>query len=143
MRCWAILLLVLAACLPQRVEFERAAALLRAGQVAEARRRFVRLSRTREEAGRVRAALGAAQASAILRDAAAQRHWLERAAAPPEVAGLSEEAYFELGEFLRTNGQLADALSYYYRAAAAARRTENRALYERAIRRLAALGAPP
>lgn len=138
-----VLLQALVACLPQRVEFERAAALLRTGQVAEARRRFVRLAHTRDEAQRVRAALGAAQASARLQDAAGQRHWLERAAAPPEVTGLSEEAYFELGECLRAGGQLADALSYYYRAAAAARRTENRALYERAIRRLAALGASP
>jgi tetratricopeptide (TPR) repeat protein len=138
-----VLLQALAACLPQRVEFERAAALLRVGQVAEARRRFVRLAHTRDDAQRVRAALGAAQASARLQDTAAQRHWLERAAAPPEVTGLSEEAYFELGECLRASGQLADALSYYYRAAAAARRTENRELYERAIRRLAALGASP
>ncbi|HEX2572787.1 MAG TPA: hypothetical protein VH877_24770, partial [Polyangia bacterium] len=107
---WSLLLLVLlqavVACLPQRARFERAAALLRAGQVAEARRRYVRMAHTRDEAQRVRAALGAAQASAMLQDVAAQRHWLERAVAPPEVTGLSEEAYFELGECLRTSGQL-------------------------------------
>ena len=128
------------ACMPREAALARAQATLTDGRPGEARERYARIARARDQRIRVRACLGAAHASTVLRDPAAERQWLERAVADPEVPGVSEDAYFELAELLRKDGNRAQALNFYYRAAAAAQRTHRRDVYDRSIHAIAYLG---
>ena len=130
-------------CRNERAAIEEASALVRAGRVADGRARFERLAGSRDQRTRVLASLGAARASFQLRDEPSWRRWLERAAADPEVPGASEEAYFELAEMLRRDGDRSRALNFYYRAAAGAERERRRFLYQRAIQAIAAMGMMP
>jgi hypothetical protein len=125
----------IAACATADAQLNGAAAQMRDAHFVEARVTFARLVNDGNPRVRVRAALGAAHASAKLADTPAERRWLERAANEPEVPHLSEEAYFELAEFLRHAGDRPAAMNWYYRAAATAERDQDhREIYEQSTR---------
>ncbi len=139
-----LLLLALVACKPDGRSLDEAERWLRTGRFVDARARYIDLTASRDARVKVLAWVGAARASARLRDHNAARLYLERAAALPEVPGASEEAYFELAEHLRRDGEHARALNYYYRAAAGAEKHRARGWpYQQAITAIATMSTAP
>ena len=135
--------LALAACLTPEARLDQATQLLVDGHVAEARKRYEALGESPDVRVRIRASLGAAKAAAAAKDAKAQRFWIEQAKTLPETPGLSEEAYYQWAEILRSDGDRPGALRWYYRSAALAERAGHSDLYQRASNACAAMSMTP
>ena len=117
---------------------------LRTGRYPDALRSFADLTHDKDPKVRLRALVGAGRAAERLRDVTSARRYFMRAAAEPEIAGQSEEAYFEYARRLDRDGDAARALPFYLAAVAGADKNRARAFpYQLALESAARLRPVP